>query len=312
MRLQDLFSRIPEPTTSSPDVNNTPTNPEPAIVPEQSVGIASNSDQFESFKPGVLDELITAKETQIPESKIYSSQYSEEELMKMEADKQQQLAKSAAAKQRKAIEIAPEEIFERDRTTLNEAFGPEKETAETVPGQIWRATINENTLIPPSPEKTFRSNLEYYMTNLAYDKNKYYSALKQMYGENFDVSKAEDLRQRTLNGDFSWLPKIEAKSDTDLKGHFAAVDPTTNVIYVNESKKQPVLGSGSNSFMDRMYSNAYGQAIWSAMRRELDPADANNMEGRKWGTIYVENKPRNVEWIDVANPFPSIGNIIRA
>jgi len=45
----------------------------------------------------------------------------------------------------------------------------------------------------------------------ASDHDAFHSLMKKSFGESYDYSKAENIRQQTLNGDFSWMPKIETK-----------------------------------------------------------------------------------------------------
>jgi hypothetical protein len=114
--------------------------------------------------------------------------------------------------------------------------------------------------------------------------------MKKIYGENYNKTAAERIRQKILAGDESWLPKIEYLSEEELQGHLRAVDPSSEVIYF------------SNEFFRQHESETYTvlnyeKTLWAALADELDPQDANNLQGRSFGTIYVNGKPIVVEWI---------------
>lgn len=50
----------------------------------------------------------------------------------------------------------------------------------------------------------------------ASNKVEFHRLLKDAFGDNYDTSKAEAIRQKTLNGDFSWLPKITLVDSSEL------------------------------------------------------------------------------------------------
>jgi hypothetical protein len=311
MRIQDLFRNVDqnlnletEPTTSK---STTEAASSVSAVPQSesnstSIGVVKTSDQFESFKSSVLDQMLTTRQTLNWESKIYSNQAEEQkraEQQKLEVERAKAEAESKAS-YTPTSGIPVDEAFRRNPAP-SDVLPKGNDFAASIPGKIFRGNINPDVLIAPSPTKTFRSNVEFYLTKLAGDENKFHAALTNIYGENYDAGKAEVLRKRVLGGDFSWLPKIEEKSNDDLNGHFMAVDRLSNTIYINESKRQPVLGK-SNLFEEMNYSSAYGKAIWSAMQSQLDPVDANDTSGKNLGTIYLNNTPRNVEWVDLVDP----------
>ncbi|MEE9335114.1 MAG: hypothetical protein V3U65_13580 [Granulosicoccaceae bacterium] len=57
------------------------------------------------------------------------------------------------------------------------------------------------------------------------DKEKFHQLMKNSFGQNYDKTKAENIRQQTLAGDFSWMPTIQlvdASNLTDVSGAQAA------------------------------------------------------------------------------------------
>jgi hypothetical protein len=45
----------------------------------------------------------------------------------------------------------------------------------------------------------------------------------------------------------------------------------------------------------------YEKSLWAALLNELDPQDANNLEGRNFGTININGKLIVVEWLGELN-----------
>lgn len=71
----------------------------------------------------------------------------------------------------------------------------------------------------------------------ARDPEQFHALMRTIYGANYDVEKAEELRRKALAGDFSWLPRVEYASDAELRGANGAYDAQNGVIYLNESKR---------------------------------------------------------------------------
>src|SRR5262245_5857540 len=51
----------------------------------------------------------------------------------------------------------------------------------------------------------------------AADPAAFHAFMAQVYGDNYDHAKAEQFRQRALQGDYSWLPEIRFVSDSVLQ-----------------------------------------------------------------------------------------------
>ncbi|MCI0412920.1 hypothetical protein L0222_08990 [bacterium] len=68
--------------------------------------------------------------------------------------------------------------------------------------------------------------------NFAADENGFHSVMEAIYGTNYSREKAEDLRQKALAGDYSWLPKIEFVPGNQIKG--------ANGMYVHRSYQETV------------------------------------------------------------------------
>ncbi len=73
-------------------------------------------------------------------------------------------------------------------------------------------------------------------------KDYFFNILEQVFGNNFDLSKAEKIRLQWQLGDFSLLPVIQVISSSTLNTTLGAYATTTNQIYLSEnwlSNSQP-------------------------------------------------------------------------
>jgi hypothetical protein len=139
--------------------------------------------------------------------------------------------------------------------------------------------------------------------------------LRQVYGDNYNKEAAESIRQKLLAGDESWLPKLEFVSEESLQGHRLAVDPSSKKIYFyggafykestprDESNEAPStdfpqLPTWMTGTPEDSANIFYEFGLWSSLRNEVDPQDANYVEGRNFGTMYVDEKPTIVEWLE--------------
>lgn len=68
----------------------------------------------------------------------------------------------------------------------------------------------------------------------AHNKQNFHQLMKNIYGDRYDQKTVENLRQRALSGDFSFLPKARFVSDAVLRGNHAAYDAQSGTILLNE------------------------------------------------------------------------------
>ena len=79
-------------------------------------------------------------------------------------------------------------------------------------------------------EQTFKARVG----ERAKDRNAFHQMMKQVYGGRYDEKTVENLRQRALNNDFSFLPKARFVTDATLNGNHAAYDAKSGTILLNE------------------------------------------------------------------------------
>jgi hypothetical protein len=69
---------------------------------------------------------------------------------------------------------------------------------------------------------------------VAGDKQRFDVLMRQTYGAGYDATAAESFRQKALGGDYSWLPSIEFRNDSTLRGGNGAFDASRNIVLLNE------------------------------------------------------------------------------
>jgi hypothetical protein len=67
----------------------------------------------------------------------------------------------------------------------------------------------------------------------AADKEDFHAFLRQVYGAGYDRDQAEQLRQRALAGDFTWLPDLKFVDAAALGGANGAYNAQEGVVYIN-------------------------------------------------------------------------------
>ena len=166
----------------------------------------------------------------------------------------------------------------------------------------------------------------------ASDHDDFHALMRQVYGEGYDYAAAESIRQRTLDGDFGWMPDIavmtsaemadvsgqqtggtalgayDASSDTIyLSAELLAGDPARAVdilteevghaidVRVNESDS---LGDEGELFSRLVSGEEVTPEELAALRAENDH-----------GVIYIDGRAVEVEY--GCNPFKAVGNLIK-
>ena len=80
------------------------------------------------------------------------------------------------------------------------------------------------------------------LASLAKDPEAFHAALSQAFGERYDKAEAENIRQQTLAGDFSWMPEIRVVDEATLQDTsgtqgagtaLGAYDAAGDVIYIS-------------------------------------------------------------------------------
>ena len=158
--------------------------------------------------------------------------------------------------------------------------------------------------------------------------------LKQAFGDHYDAAKAEGIRQQTLAGDFSWMPKVQLASASQLKdtsgaqgegvamGCYSAGDDT---IYLNRdllasdpAQAEKVLAEEMGHALDARLNTSdaagdegdifsklvHGEAISAGQLAEMK-ADNDH------GVIEINGKKTEVEYSLLSKVWKSVTNCVK-
>jgi hypothetical protein len=115
---------------------------------------------------------------------------------------------------------------------------------------------------------------------VAGDKEKFHSLMKEVYGKGYDAAAAENFRQRALRNDYSWLPRIEFKPEALLGGGNGAFDGSRNVVYINDK------------YMDdpTRAAKVYSEEVGHFFDTQLKKSDTIGDEGEMFRKLLAGDK----------------------
>ena len=174
---------------------------------------------------------------------------------------------------------------------------------------------------------------------LARDPEAFHAALSQAFGERHDRGAAEDIRRRTLAGDFSWMPEIRVVDEATLQDSsgtqgagraLGAYDAAGDVIYVSRElvdtdpgKAVAILTEEVGHGLDaRLNTSDAAGDEGNIFARAVDGEDISAEElavlraENDSGTIVVDGKEIEVEFFikklvkGVGKAFKSVGKAI--
>lgn len=170
-------------------------------------------------------------------------------------------------------------------------------------------------------EAYVRQHFEKEFGKLADNPDEFHAMMKEVYGEGYDKAAAEQMRQQALDGDFSWLPKVEFVGEDSLGQAHGAYDKDSGTVYLNESLlSNPKLAA--QTFMEEV-----GHHIDTKLNKTDTAGDEGEMFRRLMagenlsaaqkaeiraendkGTIQVNGKTIEVEFW---KPFKAIGKAFK-
>jgi len=146
--------------------------------------------------------------------------------------------------------------------------------------------------------------------------------MKQVYGDKYDAKTAEQLRQKALAGDFSFLPDVKFVSRDTLQGGNGAYSAKEGVVYIAEDlKNDPALMKSTfveeaGHKIDTLINKTDAQGDEGELFRrilsgeKLSKSDIASIKAEDdHGTIYVNGKAQDVEFW---NPIKSIKKAAKA
>lgn len=104
---------------------------------------------------------------------------------------------------------------------------------------------------------------------LAKDEAAFHQLLETVYGKDYDRAVAEDLRQRALAGDFSWLPPVRFLDAETLGGAHGAYDAESGTVFLNRSLDLATLA--------QTYVEEVGHHLDTKLKTEDTPGDEGEL-----------------------------------
>lgn len=96
--------------------------------------------------------------------------------------------------------------------------------------------IRTSTLPATLIETTVREHFQGHFDRAARSSEAFHSLMRQAFGNSYDRGAAEQLRQRAVAGDFSWLPNVKFVSNDTLGGANGAYDADSQTVFLNAGK----------------------------------------------------------------------------
>jgi hypothetical protein len=186
-------------------------------------------------------------------------------------------------------------------------------------------SLRANTTAPPenaanaAQTAQIQSKMKEQFAAQAADPRAFHDLMSKVYGEGYDQTKAESLRQKALAGDFSWLPPVRLLDSKTLHGANGAYDAQNGVVYINAdiAAKNPALAASTfveeaGAHLDTMLNRGdaagdEGELLRRLMGGEkLSRQDVAAIKAENdHGVITVDGKQVSVEFW---NPLKSIKN----
>jgi hypothetical protein len=168
----------------------------------------------------------------------------------------------------------------------------------------------------PDVQSTFRRQFG----ELAADKKQFHDTMKNVFGEGYDATKAEQFRQQAQAGNFDWLPPVKLVSAETLGGANGAYDAESGTVLLNESLDPSLAAStfveeAGHHLDTQLNSKDSAGDEGELFRRVLSGEKLSSAQVAEIraendkGIVYVDGKAKEVEFW---NPFKAIGNAAKA
>jgi len=198
------------------------------------------------------------------------------------------------------------------------------------------ATSSAGTAAGPEVDPAAREVTQAFQQNFARaasDHDRFHELMRQAFGQNYDYAAAENIRNQTLAGDFSWMPDVrvvDAETLVDQSGTQAsgtalgAYSAETDTIYISSEvlENDPhraleimteEVGHGLDARLNETDSAGDEGDIFARLlagddlsQEELDALRAENDSG----TIVIDGQEIEVEY--GSDPFKAIGDVFTA
>lgn len=154
--------------------------------------------------------------------------------------------------------------------------------AQTVSPNLSRVASN---LLPATIQQEFAQELG----QLAADKDQFHGLMASAFGPNYDRTAAEQLRQRALAGDTSWLPRIRFVGNETLQGAHGAYDAKTATVLLNQNNR------GNLKLLVQTFAEETGHHLDTL----LNAKDSRGDEGEAFRRVLFGEKLSQSQWADI-------------
>ena len=122
--------------------------------------------------------------------------------------------------------------------------------------------------------------------------------LTSVFGDDIDQAQAEGFRQSALQGDFSFLPKVEYVDASVLQGGNGAYSADTNTVYINEELRGTELGS-----------QTFVEEVGHFLDAHLNTSDTRGDEGEMFRRV-LSGESLSAETIEAISAEDDSGTIL--
>src|SRR5262245_51852335 len=152
-----------------------------------------------------------------------------------------------------------------------------------------RLKVNQTSSAADQSTQKIQEDFKNRFAELAGDPEKFHGLMKEVYGANYDKTAAESFRQKSLSGDFSWLPKIEFQSEQTLQGANGAYDASRNVVYLNDKFKND----------PQKAAEIYSEEVGHFLDTKLNKTDTLGDEGEMFRRLLHGEKLTNAQKAEI-------------
>ncbi len=175
---------------------------------------------------------------------------------------------------------------------LNTSGSPLEKAAQSIAERGWseealtsnEANLNQTDPIAAAQLKSEVSGVLFKneFSQLANEPEAFHTLLQQTYGEKYDATLSEALRQSTLKGDFSYLPSVQLVDPSVLSGHRGAYSESETTIFLNAQLSPFELAV------------TFVEEVGHHLDTLMGPGDARGDEGEVFQRLLMGENPESV------------------
>jgi hypothetical protein len=207
---------------------------------------------------------------------------------------------------------------------------PDAQTVSIVASAPPPATINHLLWRISSPQERVElvdndtsSQFKDQLSELAADPEQFQHSIEQAFGDNVDAQATEQLRQRAVDGDYSWLPEIRYVTPSILNGANGAYSEQQNVIFINSDligteEAQNTFAEEASHHIDKLINSVDTQGdegeLFARMlnRENLTRAQLSAIQSENdTGQLSIDGETLDVEFRQTSDANSNVDEIAR-